>query len=299
MGRWSRRYAPQTSPSIAEEKAPAPTVEAPVPSADAVEQASLERQMVAWLARKEAAASIELENRRRDAMVTEQAALQKALEILELRSLKQQEDPPERRTPDSDSPPLDDGLQREVCRVKEQLDEVSERISRKDESISALEAELSAVAADEDSLELKLDAVSLPAARNLLQTSFKLLQTSLERMAELRAEAKAQARECTVLEQAVADTRESFGRENFFYKHRNRDLKRELREANEALEEARKLGATADEGLTFEKKLNQQLRIELKNLRAFCEKNPAATPATVSKSNLREMPDALDSHLSV
>ena len=87
-------------------------------------------------------------------------------------------------------------------------------------------------------------------------------------------------------------TLEQLGRDNFYYKQSNRELKRRLRELSEALgadqqqREQQRLQA-ALERATSQEALNEQLQAELQNLRSFLEHHPGATPTRLSKKQLR------------
>jgi DNA-binding protein H-NS len=87
-------------------------------------------------------------------------------------------------------------------------------------------------------------------------------------------------------------TLEQLGRDNFYYKQSNRELKRRLRELSEALgadqqqREQQRLQA-ALERASSQEALNEQLQAELQNLRSFLEHHPGATPTRLSKKQLR------------
>ena len=65
---------------------------------------------------------------------------------------------------------------------------------------------------------------------------------------------------------------EQLGRDNFYYKQNNRDLKRKLRERAEEAEAARRR--------------NHELEAELTNLRAYLELHPGATPTRLNKKQV-------------
>eukprot|EP00962_Isochrysis_galbana_P014558 scaffold4174_cov122-Isochrysis_galbana.AAC.1 len=95
---------------------------------------------------------------------------------------------------------------------------------------------------------------------------------------------------------------ESLGRDNFFYKHSNRELKRRLRQLGAEAEEERArreaaeaaaAAATAAAAMTDQLQIrNQELATELLNLRAFLQAHPDAAPARVSRRALRPMGEA-------
>ena len=87
-------------------------------------------------------------------------------------------------------------------------------------------------------------------------------------------------------------TLEQLGRDNFYYKQSNRELKRRLRELSEARgveqqqREQQRLQA-ALERASSQEALNERLQAELQNLRSFLEHHPGATPTRMSKKQLR------------
>jgi hypothetical protein len=90
---------------------------------------------------------------------------------------------------------------------------------------------------------------------------------------------------------------ERLGRDNFFYKHSNRELKRRLREMGAEAEEERARREVAEAVATAAsvaaatagqlQARNEALAAELHNLRAFLMAHPDAEPARVNRRALR------------
>ena len=88
-------------------------------------------------------------------------------------------------------------------------------------------------------------------------------------------------------DETQAEELERLGRENYFYKHSNRELKRRLRDACEKAERQRAAGEQSDDL----SRANVELRQEIVNLRKYISEHPGATPVRVSKKALRAIAD--------
>ncbi|KAL1508618.1 hypothetical protein AB1Y20_004715 [Prymnesium parvum] len=88
---------------------------------------------------------------------------------------------------------------------------------------------------------------------------------------------------------------EQLGRDNFYYKVSNRELKRRLREAELGLEGDRKQLQAALQQASEEHRLNAELKAEIKNLKLYIEQHPGATPTRISKSTLSQMREIMPS----
>ena len=85
------------------------------------------------------------------------------------------------------------------------------------------------------------------------------------------------------------DSTDQLGRDNFYYKVSNRELRKRLKEEVEGKEAERRQLQDALQAASAEQTLNEQLQVEIQNLRSYLELHPGATPTKVSKRMLKQI----------
>ena len=82
---------------------------------------------------------------------------------------------------------------------------------------------------------------------------------------------------------------EALGKDNFYYKQSNKELRRRLRDERAGGESQRRELDEARERLRREGQVQAKLQAELANLRAYLAAHPGATPTRVTKAALKEI----------
>ena len=89
---------------------------------------------------------------------------------------------------------------------------------------------------------------------------------------------------------------EALGKDNFYYKTTNRELRRRLKDASSLAEAQRQQLDEALQRVAHDEQVNAKLQAELANMRAYLQAHPGATPTRVTKAALKEiLPEALTS----
>ena len=89
---------------------------------------------------------------------------------------------------------------------------------------------------------------------------------------------------------------EQLGRDNFYYKQSNKELRRKLRAAGSSQDATRQQLEEALAKAAHDERVQARLQDELANLRQYIASHPGATPTRVTKAALREItPDVATS----
>ena len=112
---------------------------------------------------------------------------------------------------------------------------------------------------------------------------------STANLAELLAEGRSPSREAI----------EALGKDNFYYKQSNKELRRKLREERSTAEQHAHELERARMRLTHDEAVQTKLHAELANLRSYLAAHPGATPTRVTTAALKEIaPDVLATRVS-
>lgn len=84
-------------------------------------------------------------------------------------------------------------------------------------------------------------------------------------------------------------TLEALGKDNFYYKQANRELRKKLRDAAGATDAQQQQLDAARQQAADDQQLQAQLHAELANLKAYLAAHPGATPTRVTKAALKEI----------
>ena len=106
-----------------------------------------------------------------------------------------------------------------------------------------------------------------------------------------------ESRDGSVVDQRVLDgantpsreALEALGKDNFYYKQTNRELRRKLRDAAGGAETQRQQLEEALQRIAYDEQVNAKLQAELANMRAYLQAHPGATPTRVTKAALKEI----------
>lgn len=79
------------------------------------------------------------------------------------------------------------------------------------------------------------------------------------------------------------------GRDNFYFKQSNRELRKKLKEAGLAAQEQRYQMDEARKRVESDERVQARLEAELQNLRSYLAAHPGATPTRVTKAALKEI----------